>query len=134
MNIIVDLQMAIASFLHFTLLTLLLSCLGNCNGLQHVESAYKDGDIMLGGLFDLHKSKSDNDGCGDLIASNLGYTEAMIFAIESINKNKSLLPNVPLASLSVMSVAFVVGWIWLVCLSAGLKKLPYTSNTNKLTC
>lgn len=96
MNIIVDLQMAIALFLHFTLLTLLLSRLGNCNGLPHVESAYKDGDIMLGGLFDLHKSEGDKDSCGDLLASNLGYTEAMIFAIESINKNKSLLPNVTL--------------------------------------
>lgn len=61
-------------------------------------AAHKNGDIVLGGLFDLHKSagNNDTDSCGDILASNLGYTEAMIFAIESINQNKSILPNVTL--------------------------------------
>ena len=51
---------------------------------------------MLGGLFDLHKSVGVNGSCGDLLAANLGSIEAMIFAIESINQNHSLLPNVTL--------------------------------------
>ena len=60
------------------------------------RTAYKDGHLMLGGLFDLHKSAGGNGSCGNLLATNLGYTEAMIFAIESINQNNSLLPNVTL--------------------------------------
>lgn len=51
---------------------------------------------MLGGLFDLHQSADNNDICGDILPTTLGYTEAMIFAIESINENETLLPNVTL--------------------------------------
>lgn len=51
---------------------------------------------MLGGLFDLHQSADNNNDCGDISATNLGYAEAMVFAIESINKNGTLLPNVTL--------------------------------------
>ena len=73
-----------------------------CNGSLHVtclhqqRSAYKDGHIVLGGLFDLHQSAGNNNYCGDILATNLGYAEAMVFAIESINKNNTLLPNVTL--------------------------------------
>ena len=51
---------------------------------------------MLGGLFDLHQSTGNDIYCGDIIATNLGYAEAMVFAIESINENGTLLPNVTL--------------------------------------
>lgn len=70
----------------------------SCNGSHHVprRTAYREGDIMLGGLFDLHQSAGDNGTCRDLHATNLGYAEAMIFAIESINDNNTLLPNVTL--------------------------------------
>ena len=88
--------MAISSCLQLAFLTMMLSCRGDDNGLQHPKTAYKKGDIMLGALFDLHTSMGDNGSCGDLLTSNLGYAEAMVFAIESINQNNSLLPNVTL--------------------------------------
>ena len=84
--------------LKFTILAVFLLCNGShrTNSLLPQKTAYKDGDIVLGGLFDLHQSAGNNDGCGDILATNLGYTEAMIFAIESINQNKTLLPNATL--------------------------------------
>ena len=90
--------MAIITCLQFIVLITTLSFYRNhlSNALHTTRAAYKDGNIMLGGLFDLHKSAGQNGSCGDLLAVNLGYTEAMIFAIESINNNNSLLPNITL--------------------------------------
>lgn len=79
-----------------SVLAVVLSCNVNqgVNGLFPRRTAYKEGDIILGGLFDLHQSAGENDTCSDLLASNLAYTQAMIFAIESINQNNTLLPNI----------------------------------------
>ena len=57
--------------------------------------AYKDGDVMLGGLFSIHFA-GNGDRCGDLFTMGLGHAESMIFAIENINSNPNLLPNVML--------------------------------------
>ena len=73
-------------------LVLLLTSYSFCN---HEVRAYKEGDVMLGGLFNLHFAGS-NDHCDELFTMGLGHAEAMIFAIESINENRSLLPNVTL--------------------------------------
>lgn len=73
-------------------LVLLLTSYSFCN---HEVRAYKEGDVMLGGLFNLHFAGS-NDHCDELFTMGLGHAEAMIFAIESINENQSLLPNVTL--------------------------------------
>ena len=50
---------------------------------------------MLGGLFSVHFA-ANGDHCGDLYTMGLGHVEAMIFAIENINNNPDLLPNVTL--------------------------------------
>ena len=71
---------------------LLLFSYVSCN---HGARAYKDGDIMLGGLFSIHIAGT-NGHCGELYPVGLGHAEAMIFAIKSINKNPNLLPNVSL--------------------------------------
>ena len=63
-----------------------------CN---HDGRAYKDGHVMLGGLFNLHFA-DNGDYCGDIFTMGLGHAEAMIFAIEKINNNPNLLPNVTL--------------------------------------
>ena len=54
---------------------------------------YKDGDVIVGGLLNIHYSDT-NDQCTELSTTGLGYAEATIFAIEKINKNSSILPNV----------------------------------------
>ena len=54
---------------------------------------YKDGDVIVGGLFNIHYSDTD-DQCTEISTTGLGYAEATIFAIEKINKNSSILPNV----------------------------------------
>ena len=54
---------------------------------------YKDGDVIVGGLINIHYSGT-NDQCTELSTTGLGYAEATIFAIEKINKNSSILPNV----------------------------------------
>ena len=62
-----------------------------------VQAPYKEGDIMLGGLFSVLKSP-DNPGsrCGELHLRELGRMQAMIFAIERINNDTSLLSNISL--------------------------------------
>ena len=59
------------------------------------EKAFKTGDVILGALNVLH-SKDENDNCGNLFPVGLGHTEAMMFAIEQINNDSSILPGVTL--------------------------------------
>ena len=54
---------------------------------------YKYGDVIVGGLLNIHHSGT-NGQCTELSTRGLGHAEATIFAIEKINKNSSILPNV----------------------------------------
>ena len=62
------------------------------------EVAYKDGDIMIGGLTVLHNSGEMEAGrCGSIDYPSLGFSQAIIFAVEQINKDRhGLLPNTTL--------------------------------------
>ncbi|KAG5868276.1 hypothetical protein JTB14_025801 [Gonioctena quinquepunctata] len=54
------------------------------------------GDIILGGLFPVH-TKGDRSPCGSQIYHRgVQRLEAMMFAVDSINKNPNILPNVTL--------------------------------------
>ena len=64
-------------------------------GVVGKDRAYQPGDITLGGLFLVHFTTEDGQ-CGDLYPTELGDAEAMIFAIERINRNPNLLPNITL--------------------------------------
>ena len=64
------------------------------------EVAYKDGDIMIGGLTVWHTVGEMEAGhCGSLYYPGLAVYQAIIFAVEQINKDKrthGLLPNTTL--------------------------------------
>ena len=63
-----------------------------------VQAVSKDGDVILGGLFNVHQFPAENSTgqCGELDTKGLGRAMAMIFAIETINNNSNLLPNITL--------------------------------------
>lgn len=67
---------------------------------SHVSSTgipgVKLGNVTLGGLFFLHYKGINNEECGDFNAPGLGHAQAMIYAIEKINNDSNLLPNVTL--------------------------------------
>ena len=68
-------------------LSLFFVLFGDCISCNEGLKAYKDGDIMLGGLFSLQMGSKFS-------AKEFGLAEAAIFAIDMVNKNFSLLPNV----------------------------------------
>ena len=56
-----------------------------------------DKDFVLGGLFPIHITNSSRGGCGDFRRQGgLERMEAMLFAIDVINADPALLPNLTL--------------------------------------
>ena len=58
-------------------------------------SESRKADIYLGGLFPVHKSGDDNR-CGKILDLGVQRMEAMIFAVEKINNDSTLLPGLRL--------------------------------------
>lgn len=65
------------------------------SGVTGTDRYYQPGDVTLGGLFLLHYTTEDGK-CGDFFPIGLGHVEAMIFAIDKINRNPNMLPNITL--------------------------------------
>ncbi|KAJ7370630.1 hypothetical protein OS493_031045, partial [Desmophyllum pertusum] len=81
---------------HITILSCDVAIFSLCF-LYVVKAAYKDGDVILGGLFNIHQLHENSNGqCGELDTKGMGRAQAMIFAIETINKDSNLLPNITL--------------------------------------
>ena len=59
-----------------------------------------DGDVILGGLFPVHrKSKYTENACGVIdVQPGFQYLAAMLFALQKINNSTSLLPNITLGA------------------------------------
>lgn len=58
-----------------------------------------DGDISLGGLFPVHARGHDGKPCGELKKEKgIHRLEAMLFALDRINNDNNLLPNVTLGA------------------------------------
>lgn len=56
-----------------------------------------DGDIILGGLFPMHEKGQGGQLCGDIKEDKgIQRLEAMLYAIQKINKDPTLLPNIRL--------------------------------------
>ena len=66
-------------------LTLFVLVFGHCTSCNQGLRAYKDGDVMLGGLFSLHMTTYDKQW--EVNPREFGRAEAVIFAINSVNKN-----------------------------------------------
>ena len=78
----------------FVLLTIFCSNIYQTYSKFHPNRIFKPGDVTLGGLFDVHIN-GPNDTCSsELFTMGLGHVEAMLFAIERINNDSSILPNI----------------------------------------
>jgi len=60
-----------------------------------VQAPYLEGDVVLGGLFVIHLENSEGQ-CMDIDLKGLGRAQAMMFAIEKINNDSTILPNLTL--------------------------------------
>ncbi|EDO47627.1 predicted protein [Nematostella vectensis] len=59
-----------------------------------------EGDVILGGLFNVHsRSTTTENGCGSIdLNPGFQYYAAAVFAIDEINKNPNILPGVKLGA------------------------------------
>ncbi|XP_039478282.1 extracellular calcium-sensing receptor-like [Oreochromis aureus] len=81
-----------------------LSC--QLQGQFDLNGMYKAGDVVLGGLFQIHffssvaiqsfTSKPQQPTCNGVYALGFKLAQTMAFAIDEINRNSNLLPNVTL--------------------------------------
>ncbi|XP_051562392.1 metabotropic glutamate receptor 4-like [Myxocyprinus asiaticus] len=68
-------------------------------GHTHLNSIRIDGDISLGGLFPVHSRGHEGKPCGELKKEKgIHRLEAMLFALDRINNDHELLPNITLGA------------------------------------
>ena len=67
---------------------------GRVRGFAYEE----DADFVLGGLFPVHPNANRGASCGEMIrlSGSVERVEAMLYAIDLINSNETLLPNIQL--------------------------------------
>ncbi|XP_059420784.1 extracellular calcium-sensing receptor-like isoform X1 [Carassius carassius] len=75
-------------------------------GRFRLNGLYQDGDVILGGLFDVHlftvfpelsfRTEPDPPYCEKFNMESFQHAQTMAFAIDEINKNPNLLPNITL--------------------------------------
>ena len=62
---------------------------------KYAHKIYKRGKIIIGGLLKIHYSETGNQ-CNRLSTTDLGNATAMIYAIERMKTNFTLVPKVPI--------------------------------------
>ena len=85
--------------LAFQVLTAATAAKPKTPGHTHLNSIRIDGDISLGGLFPVHARGNDGKACGELKKEKgIHRLEAMLFALDRINNDHELLPNITLGA------------------------------------
>lgn len=82
-------------------LLLLLGLLGLLGGAAATSKKLIriDGDIILGGIFPMHEHEHKTGGCGAVKEEKgVQRLEAMLYALDEINADPKLLPNVTLGA------------------------------------
>uniref|UniRef100_A0A8D2PCG0 Glutamate metabotropic receptor 8 n=1 Tax=Zosterops lateralis melanops TaxID=1220523 RepID=A0A8D2PCG0_ZOSLA len=70
---------------------------GQTHGQEYAHSIRLDGDIILGGLFPVHAKGDRGVPCGELKKEKgIHRLEAMLYAVDQINKDPDLLANITL--------------------------------------
>ena len=57
---------------------------------------YKDGQVIIGALFSIHSKMPGQKTCDKFSSDGFGFAQTLAFAVDQINKNTQLLPNVTL--------------------------------------
>jgi len=60
-----------------------------------VDRIFKQGDAIIGGLLTLHR-EATRQGCKNVFLPGINRVEAALYAIEQINEDRNILPNVQL--------------------------------------
>ncbi|XP_070558652.1 metabotropic glutamate receptor 3-like [Ptychodera flava] len=87
----------LAAFLETMIVSVVLSLSpASCSvGDANTQVYSRHGDVLIGGLFPLHDYDENLAQCGSLLnMSALRMVEAMAFAVDKINRDESILPNV----------------------------------------
>ncbi|CAL7952540.1 unnamed protein product [Xylocopa violacea] len=79
--------------------TTMLFAFGLSDG--RVTYANVTGDLLLGGLFPIHRKGSGGESCGDIQTEDgIQPLEAMLYTVERINENAAILPGIRLGVLA----------------------------------
>lgn len=86
----------VTSFVFHALYSLIITALVLRKPLKvassHQAKILKSGDIIIGGLFPVHRSSLMDSSCTTLVKEGVVLTEAMVYAVKYVNENK-LLPQ-----------------------------------------
>uniref|UniRef100_A0A8C3ENP0 Glutamate metabotropic receptor 2 n=1 Tax=Corvus moneduloides TaxID=1196302 RepID=A0A8C3ENP0_CORMO len=77
----------------------LATCLAAGHGMAGKKEISMDGDLVIGGLFPVHEKGVGSEDCGKINEHRgIQRLEAMLFALDEINKDGSILPGVKLGA------------------------------------
>lgn len=74
------------------------------------ETIRLNGDLIIGGLFPMHEAANEPHFCGEIKeGKGIQRLEAMLYALDSINSDPNLLPNLTLGEYFICCIHFSLG-------------------------